>query len=142
MATGRPEQLARGKDDGIFTPEPCNADQPASSVPAPEAILEQLSRVITEAQSALLAGRLHDLDSSLAEQLELCRQFQSTVTMTPRSGFAHPLALEAAKSAQQQLRIFSAMLRRSRQTITAFHNAFHSASLTYAPSVSGKHWSR
>lgn len=120
----------------------CTTDQPTPAGPAPAIILDGLSAAVARAQSALLSGRLPELENSLGDQLELCRQLRSCLPGI--SLHSSPMfAVSPAYSAQQQLRIFSATLRRMQRTLTAFHNALQASSLTYAPpTTSGKTWGR
>lgn len=120
----------------------CTTNQPTPGAPAPAEILNGLSGAVARAQSALLSGRLPELENSLGDQLELCRQLRSC--MPEISLHSSPVfAVSAAHSAQQQLRIFSAILCRMQRTLTAFHNVRQVASLTYAPpATAGKTWGR
>lgn len=92
------------------------------------------------AQSALLGRRLPELEACLVEQLALCRQLHSA-QLAPRNS-SGALALPAARSAQQQLRIFSAILQRMQRTLTALRYALQTAPLTYAPPANGENWGR
>ena len=126
----------------IATPNTCGSDQPAPPGLAPSEMLDSLAAAIARAQSALLTGHLPLLEIALADQLALCRRLRSSLpAISPTAGQA--TAVPAAQCAQQQIRIFSAILRRMQRTLTAFHNVLQAAPLTYAPpSTSGKNWGR
>lgn len=142
QSEGRCENQGKGWH-AIATLEPCstNHGQPAPSGLAPIEILGRLSSAIAGAQSALLSGRLPELETRVIQQLELCRQLQSSLPLISRNA---PHTLTApARSAQQQLRIFSSILYRMQRTLTALRNALQAAPLTYTPPpASGENWGR
>lgn len=117
----------------------CTADPPTPAGPVPATILDGLSAAIAKSQSALLSGRLPELEVSLVEQLEISRQLRSILPLTSAS--AAP-ALPSARSAQQQLRVFSATLYRMQRTLTALRHALQAAPLTYTPPAAGENWGR
>lgn len=104
----------------------------------PEAILRELSGVIVESQSALLASKPQELEHCVARQRTLCeelefslREYESAI-----SPGAHPQAAPThfvltALKAREQSRLFSALLRRLRHNLEIMRNSLMGSTFEY-----------
>lgn len=101
-------------------------------------VLHDLGEIIAAAQVALLEGRLHDLQSCLLRQRELCAKL-GTMLENRRSfaeGCCHENYAAAANLCWQQNRVFAAILGQMKLHLEMLRNASRSPSLLYeAPST-------
>lgn len=96
-------------------------------------ILDRLAAVITRTQSALLAGKLPEIESGLAEQLALCRSLRPQLPIAIGNVSEAQRLIPAAQTARQRMRVFAAILRRMQQTLAIAQNAIQTLPLTYKP---------
>jgi hypothetical protein len=106
-------------------------DQPSRYDSRP--LIEEIACAIAEAQAALFAGRIRDLEVCIIRQQALCAELKSLQENTIRPG-DHPCELVAtARRVRQQNLIFGAVARRMRRHLETVRNLLNGLSLTYQP---------
>ena len=102
----------------------------------PRLLLEEIACAIAEAQAALFAGRVHDLERSTVRQQNLCALLkglqEKPFSLVPPSDNNRALA-ETAQQVRQQNLVFGAALRRMRRHLDTLRNLLRGLSLTYEP---------
>ncbi len=99
-------------------------------------MLEELSSVIAKSQSALLDGKLRELEGCVRRQRTLCEQLESRLRRysarqnLPCDRDCAHIAV-TAMHAREQNRVFSAVLRRMRRNLEVVRNALAGASVEY-----------
>ena len=105
-----------------------------------EPILAEMSRIIAGAQSALLDGRMADLEQCIMRERELCREFQLALPADDLAvaQVAIDTRRQAAERAREQNRVFSAVLRRMRRNLEVLRNLRRSCELAYGGVISAR----
>jgi len=112
---------------------------PVSKVPPepfgdnPRTLIEEIATAIAEAQAALFAGRIQDLETSIIQQRELCaalKTLQNKSSLENRD--RHELVATAQRVRQQNL-VFAAVIRRMRCHLDTLRNLLNGISLSYQP---------
>ncbi len=102
----------------------------------PATVMEEIACAIAEAQAALFAGRIHDLEAAMVRQQNLCALLQGLqgkpLSLVPPSDNDRALAQTAQQVRQQNL-VFGAALRRMRRHLDTLRNLLRGLSLTYEP---------
>jgi hypothetical protein len=100
--------------------------------------LAALAGCITESQAALLAGRLSEFERGIALQAELCRELRAlaATNVNPRGGWVLEISRPNLTGVRAQARVLAAVLRKSRQNLSALQNALNGRALTY-PAATG-----
>lgn len=111
----------------------------ANEVPAQPSVLdsrtliEEIACAIAEAQAALFAGRIQDLETCMIHQRKLCG---ALTALQAKSSFndSVPCDLVAtAKRVREQSLLFGAVVRRMRRHLDTLRNLLNGLSLTYQP---------
>lgn len=98
------------------------------------ALIEEIATAIAEAQAALFAGRIQDLEISILHQQELCAALKTLQENKFSMGNSDPGELVAtAKRVRQQYLLFGAVLRRMHRHLDTLRNLLNGLSLTYQP---------
>ena len=103
------------------------------SAPNPRFLIEEVACVIADAQAALFAGRIEDLEGCIARQQQLCAELKSLPEAAVRSTDDAGELMAAAQRARQQTLLFGAVLRRMRRHLDTLRNLLNGLSLTYQP---------
>jgi hypothetical protein len=113
---------------------------PASKVPPqpfgdnPRILIEEIATAIAEAQAALFAGRIQDLETSIIQQRELCTALKTLQNIKSSFENSDPRELVAvAQRARQQNLTFAAVVRRMRGHLDTLRNLLNGLSLSYQP---------
>lgn len=111
-----------------------------SSVPTqssgenPRTLIEEIATAIAEAQAALIAGRIEDLETSVIQQQELCAALKTLQDNKFSFDRSDPRELVAtARRARQQNLLFAAVVRRMNRHLDTLRNLLNGLSLTYQP---------
>jgi hypothetical protein len=104
----------------------------------PEAILQDLTGVIAESQSALLKGHPEELENCILRQKGHCkelelwlREYGTTVARNVDVNSASNRMVVTAMEAREQNRLFSALLRRMRHNLEVMRNILSGPSDKY-----------
>jgi hypothetical protein len=98
-------------------------------------LVEEIGCAIAEAQAALFAGRIQDLESCILRQQQLCAELKTLQQSTlPFRGDTNELVATARLVRQQNL-LFGAVARRMRRHLETLRNLLHGLSLTYRPKL-------
>lgn len=95
--------------------------------------IEEISCAIAEAQAALFAGRIQDLESCIIRQRELCAALKS---LPSKCGFDNSGTRElvvTARRVREQNLLFGAVARRMRRHLETLRNLLQGLSLSYQP---------
>jgi hypothetical protein len=100
--------------------------------------LAALGGCISKLQTALLAGRLSEFERGIAPQAELCRELRAlaAANVNPQGGWVLEISRPNLTGVRAQARVLAAVLRKSRQNLSALQNALHGRALTY-PAATG-----
>jgi hypothetical protein len=103
----------------------------------PRLVIEEIACAIAEAQAALFAGRIHDLDRSMVRQQNLCALLkglqEEPFPSVPPSDIDRRALAQTARQVRQQNLILGAVLRRMRRHLDTLRNLLRGLSLTYEP---------
>ena len=112
----------------------------ANEVPAQPSVLdsrtliEEIATAIAEAQAALFAGRIQDLETSIIRQQALCAALKALQDNNFSYHDSVPRDLVAtAKRVREQSLLFGAVVRRMRCHLDTLRNLLNGLSLTYQP---------
>jgi uncharacterized protein YbjT (DUF2867 family) len=96
-------------------------------------LIEEVACAIAEAQGALFAGRIQDLETSIIHQGELCAALKALQDKPFfNSSAPHDLVTAASRVRQQNL-LFGAVVRRMRRHLETLRQLLNGLSLTYEP---------
>jgi hypothetical protein len=97
-------------------------------------VIEEIATAIAEAQAALFAGRIQDLETSIIRQQELCAALKALQDNNFSLRHSDPCELvTAAQSVRQQNLVFGAVTRRMHRHLNTLRNLLNGLSLTYQP---------
>jgi hypothetical protein len=96
-------------------------------------LIEEVACAIADAQAALLAGRIQDLDGCIIRQQQLCAELKSLPETALGSGGARRELVAAAQRVRQQNLLFGAVARRMRRHLETLRHLLNGLSLTYQP---------
>ena len=99
-------------------------------------LIEEIACSIAEAQAALFAGRLQDLETSIRHQQELCAALKALrdKDSSSQNQDNDPRDLvAAARRVRQQNLLFGAVARRMHRHLNTLRNLLNGLSLTYEP---------
>jgi hypothetical protein len=99
----------------------------------PRTVIEEISCGIAEAQAALFAGRIEDLESCIARQGELCAALKSWQGKPSVDRRASAELIATAHRVRHQNLVFGATVRRMRRHLDSLRNLLNGLSLTYQP---------
>ena len=94
-------------------------------------MIEEIACAIAEAQAALFAGRIQDLETCILHQRELCATLKE-LPGESSSNSSNELVATARRVRQQNL-LFGAVVRRMRRHLDTLRNLLNGLSLTYQP---------
>lgn len=101
-----------------------------------ERILANLGQAIADAQLALLAGRVCDLEACLVGQKKLCREFDLSLR---EPGKPADMSLrEMAYAVREQNQLFAATLQRMRRNLALWQRAMACPQPTYQPPAAAR----
>jgi hypothetical protein len=97
-------------------------------------LIEEIATAIAEAQSALFAGRIQDLETSIIHQQELCAALKTVQdnNFSSHDSDARELVTTAQRVREQSL-LFGAVVRRMHRHLNTLRNLLNGLSLTYQP---------
>ena len=96
-------------------------------------LLEEVACAIADAQAALFAGRIQDLEGCIIRQQQLCAELKSLQENTVRSDGDRRELIATAQRVRQQNLLFGAVARRMRRHLETLRNLLNGLSLTYQP---------
>jgi hypothetical protein len=97
-------------------------------------VIEEIATAIAEAQAALFAGRIQDLETSIIHQQELCVVLKALRDNNFSSHHRDPRELiTVAQRVRQQNLLFGAVVRRMHRHLDTLKNLLNGLSLTYQP---------
>ena len=100
----------------------------------PRTLVEEIATAIAEAQAALFAGRIQDLETSVVQQQELCTALKMLQDNKASFGNSDPRELVAvAQRVRKENLIFAAVVNRMRRHLDTLRNLLNGPSLTYQP---------
>jgi hypothetical protein len=118
------------------SPDPNNVskDPAQSSRHDSRIVIEEIAIAIAEAQAALFAGRIQDLETSIIHQQELCAALKTLQDHNFSSHHSDPRELiTVAQRVRQQNLLFGAVTRRMHRHLNTLRNLLNGLSLTYQP---------
>jgi hypothetical protein len=97
-------------------------------------LIEEIATAIAEAQAALFAGRIQDLETSIIHQQKLCAALNKPQdnNFSSHDSDARELVTIAQRVRQQSL-LFGAVVRRMHRHLNILRNLLNGLSLTYQP---------
>jgi hypothetical protein len=97
-------------------------------------LIEEIATAIAEAQAALFAARIQDLETSISHQQELCAALKALQdnNLFSQNSDRHELVTIAQRVRQQNL-LFGAVVRRMHCHLNTLRNLLNGLSLTYQP---------
>jgi hypothetical protein len=97
-------------------------------------LIEEIATAIAEAQAALFAGRIQDLETSIVRQQELCAALKALQDnkFSYHDSDPHELVTTARRVRQQSM-LFGAVVRRMHRHLDTLRNLLNGLSLTYQP---------
>jgi hypothetical protein len=96
-------------------------------------LIEEVACAIADAQAALFAGRIRDLEVCIIRQQQLCAELKSLQENTlPIDRDPRELVATTQRVRQQNL-LFGAVVRRMRRHLETLRNLLNGLSLTYEP---------
>jgi hypothetical protein len=97
------------------------------------AVIEEIACAIAEAQAALFAGRVQDLETCISHQRELCAALKTLQGKSSLDNSARRDLVTAARRVRQQNLLFGAVVRRMHRHLDTLRNLVNGLSLTYQP---------
>lgn len=97
------------------------------------AVIEEIACAIAEAQAALFAGRVQDLETCISHQRELCAALKTLQDKSSLDNRAPRDLVTAARRVRQQNLLFGAVVRRMHRHLDTLRNLVNGLSLTYQP---------
>ena len=99
-------------------------------------LIEEIAIAIAEAQAALFAGRIQDLETSIIHQQELCAALKALQDNNFALHHGDPRELiTIAQRVRQQNLLFGAVTRRMHRHLNTLRNLLNGLSLTYQPKL-------
>jgi len=99
-------------------------------------LIEEIAIAIAEAQAALFAGRIQDLETSICHQQELCAALKTLQDNGFSFHNSNPRELvTTAMRVRQQNLLFGAIMRRMSRHLNILRNLLNGLSLTYQPKL-------
>jgi hypothetical protein len=96
-------------------------------------LIEEVACAIAEAQAALFAGRIQDLETSIIHQRQLCATLKALRDKSSFNNSATQELVSAASRVRQQNLLFGAIVRRMRRHLETLRQLLNGLSLTYEP---------
>jgi hypothetical protein len=97
-------------------------------------VIEEIATAIAEAQAALFAGRIQDLETAIIHQQALCAALKTLQDSNFLSHHIHPRELiTVAQRVRQQNLLFGAVTRRMHRHLITLRNLLNGLSLSYQP---------
>jgi hypothetical protein len=96
-------------------------------------LIEEVACALAEAQAALFAGRIQDLEGCIIRQQQLCVELKSLQKNATYSDVDRRKVVATAQRVRQQNLLFGAVVRRMRRHLETLRNLLNGLSLTYQP---------
>ena len=96
-------------------------------------LIEEVACAIAEAQAALFAGSIQDLETSIVHQQELCRALKALQDKSSFNNSPTQELVTAASRVRQQNLLFGAVVRRMRRPLETLRQLLNGLSFTYEP---------
>ena len=117
-----------------------NSQSAPSGCDSLQVLVEELACTIATGQAALFAGRFRELESCARRLQALCQSIEELEAenngrMSGPSGriSADPKVVATAEKAQEQNRLFAALLRRMQRHLGTLQSVLSGRSLSYGP---------
>ena len=119
----------------ISSRDPNLAGNPSSQASGQDlrSLIEEVACALAEAQAALFAGRIQDLEGCIFRQQQLCAELKSLQKNATYSDVDRRKVVAAAQRVRQQNLLFGAVVRRMRRHLETLRNLLNGLSLTYQP---------
>lgn len=98
-----------------------------------QTLIEEIACAIADAQAALFAGRIQDLESCIIRQQQLCAELKTLHENRVSYDDKTRELVAIARGVRQKNLVFGAALRRMRRHLETLRNLLNGLSLTYQP---------